>query len=261
VSPSGYGFPVLYALLVWWFATGVVLLLDGLPKRTFRWSLLGATVLLCAALYGLWWSAADASVLGAYCAFSCSIVVWGWQELSFLTGYVTGPRRHGCREGCTGWHHFGHAVQAILYHEFAILMLAILVAAATWGEPNQVGMWTFAILWIMRISAKFNLFLGVRNTGSEFLPPHLAYLESYFRRRPMNWLFPFVITAASMVFVLLVRSAMLPDTGNFERVGTTLLAALLGLAILEHWFLVLPLPVAALWSFSLRVRDKALTTT
>ena len=28
------------------------------------------------------------------------------------------------------------------------------------------------------------------------------------------------------------------------------------LAILEHWFLVLPLPAAALWRWSLRLRDR-----
>ena len=37
-------------------------------------------------------------------------------------------------------------------------------------QPNQVATWTFALLWVMRLSAKFNLFLGVRNRGEEFGP-------------------------------------------------------------------------------------------
>ena len=41
-----YGLPVLYALFVWWFSTGVIIYLDGLPVRTFRWSMLGATATL-----------------------------------------------------------------------------------------------------------------------------------------------------------------------------------------------------------------------
>ena len=59
---SLYGLPVLFTLFVWWFSTGVILFLDGLPKRTFRWSMFGATILLGLALYGLSVTAADTSV-------------------------------------------------------------------------------------------------------------------------------------------------------------------------------------------------------
>ena len=41
-----YLLPALYALFAWWFSTGLVMYLDGLPQRTFRWSMAGATVLL-----------------------------------------------------------------------------------------------------------------------------------------------------------------------------------------------------------------------
>ena len=30
-----YGFPILFALFVWWFSTGAIVFLDGLPPRTF----------------------------------------------------------------------------------------------------------------------------------------------------------------------------------------------------------------------------------
>jgi putative photosynthetic complex assembly protein 2 len=46
-----HGLPVLYALFLWWFSTGLILYLDGLPRRSFRWSMLVATGLLGAALY------------------------------------------------------------------------------------------------------------------------------------------------------------------------------------------------------------------
>ena len=35
--------PIFFALFVWWFSTGVILYLDGLPVRTFKWSRLAAT--------------------------------------------------------------------------------------------------------------------------------------------------------------------------------------------------------------------------
>ena len=37
--------PILFAVFIWWFSTGVVMLLDGLPRTTFRWSHLISTLL------------------------------------------------------------------------------------------------------------------------------------------------------------------------------------------------------------------------
>ena len=48
-----YALPIGYALVVWWVSTGVILILDGLPTRTFAKSLLGASVLAAEALFGL----------------------------------------------------------------------------------------------------------------------------------------------------------------------------------------------------------------
>ena len=42
-----------YTLFVWWFSTGVILYLNGLPRHTFKWTMGGATVVLVAALYAL----------------------------------------------------------------------------------------------------------------------------------------------------------------------------------------------------------------
>ena len=57
---SPYGLPILYTLFVWWFSTGLILYLDGLPRPTFRWSMAGASAVLAGALYGLAASSADA---------------------------------------------------------------------------------------------------------------------------------------------------------------------------------------------------------
>jgi putative photosynthetic complex assembly protein 2 len=58
---ADHALPALYALFLWWLSTGVILYLDRLPRRTFRWSMLGATALAAAALYGLAAGADDAS--------------------------------------------------------------------------------------------------------------------------------------------------------------------------------------------------------
>ena len=249
--------PVLFALFVWWFSTGLIIFLDGLPRRTFRWSMLGATVLLAASLWGIGRTSHDPTVAGAYWAFTCGLLAWGWQEISFYMGFVTGPRRDACPEGCAGWRHFGHAVQTSLYHELAIIAAGAAVVALTWNQPNQVGTWTFMILWWMHQSAKLNVFLGVRNLNEQFLPDHLHFLKSFLTKKPMNLLFPVSVTVSTIIAVTLVEKAVAPGAGAFRAVGFTLLATMMTLAVLEHWFLVLPLPAAALWQWGLASRAPA----
>ncbi|KAA5604978.1 DUF3623 family protein [Roseospira marina] len=250
-----YALPILHAVFVWWFATGVILYLDGLPTKTFKWSMLAATAIFGVSLYGLSTSAADATVSGAYAAFSYGLLAWGWQEISFYMGYVTGPRRHACAEDCRGWRHFWHAVQTSLYHEISILLTLGVILVLTWNQPNHVGLWTFIALWWMHESARLNVFLGVRNLNEEFLPDHMEFLKSFFNnRRQMNLLFPVSVTLSTMATVVLAQRALAPAATEFEVVAYTFVATMMTLAILEHWFLVLPLPAAALWNWSLRSR-------
>lgn len=249
--------PALVALLAWWASTGIILWLVRLPRRTYGRTLLGATAVLVAALLGLAASRGDASVSGAYVAFACTLLVWGWQEVTFLTGFATGARDTACPPGARGWRRFGFATEAILHHEMILVLAGAAVVGVTWGGANQVAAWTYALLWAMRLSAKLNLFLGVRNLNAEFLPEHLRYLASYFVRRPLNLFFPFSVTTATAVTVLLWSAALAPGATPFEVAGLALLAALATLAVLEHWFLVLPVPAEQLWRWALGPRSDA----
>ena len=252
-----YALPALYALFIWWFSTGVIMYLDGLPGKTFKWSILGATLLMVFSLWGVYASRNDASIVGAYCAFTCGLLAWGWQEISFYMGYVTGTRKQPCPEGCSGWKHFGHAIQTSLWHELAIIAMGIVIVAITWGSKNQIGMWTFMVLWWMHQSAKLNVFLGVRNLNEEFLPEHLQFLKSFLTKKPMNLLFPLSITISTVILVKLVQAAVHAHGSRFDAAGFCFLAMLMGLAIVEHWLLMLPLPAAALWGWSLKSRKAA----
>lgn len=249
--------PALFALFVWWFSTGIIMYLDGLPRRTFRWSMAGATVLLAVSFWGLAATSTDATPRGAYLAFTFGLLAWGWQEISFYMGFVTGPRTQPCPEGCRGWRHFGHAVQTSLWHELAIIAASGIVVALTWGGANQIGTWTFMVLWWMHQSAKLNVFLGVRNLNEEFLPEHLQFLRSFLTKKSMNLLFPVSVTISTIIAVRLVQVAIAPGASTFQAVGYTFLATMMALAILEHWLLMLPLPAAALWGWSLRSRGAA----
>lgn len=252
-----YTLPVLFTLFLWWFSTGVILYLNGLPRWTFRWTMVGATMLLALSLVGLYATADDTRPSAAYIAFLCALLVWAWQEVAFLLGYVTGSRRSPLPEGAVGWRRTLYAVQAVLHHEIALVVLGVTVIALTWGGSNPTGLWTFMILWIMRQSAKLNVFLGVRNLAEDFLPSHLRYLQSYFRRRPMNSLFPVSVITATLFAIEVWRAAFAYDVSNFEATALTFAGTLLSLAILEHWFMVLPLRFERLWQWALGSRGGA----
>ena len=250
----------LFAVFIWWFSTGIVLLLNGMQRRAYKLSLFASTALAVAALVALNHTADQTTTAAIYCAFTSALLIWGWHELSFLTGWITGPRTTALpaayaqgREG----RRFIESVRAILWHELGILVVGVLLIAMTWGAPNQVGTWTFVVLWSMRTSAKLNLFLGVRNLSEEFLPPHLVYLSSFFRRRALNLLFPFVVVGASVVLGWMVMRALDPASDASTVLGLTLVGTMLALAIIEHGMLVLPVSTTALWRWALSKRQPA----
>ena len=250
---SAYAPPFLFALFVWWFSTGLILCLLRLPRRLHGWVALGATVLLVPTLQGLYLTAQDPSVFGAYAAFLCGLAIWAWHETLFLLGYVTGPERRPRPVESVGWDRFVRASMTVLYHEAAILLTAVLVVWIAADAPNQTGVWTFLALWLLRLSAKLNIYFGVPNMNVEFLPPHLGYLASHFKTAPMNAFFPASITAATAAALLVAEAARGAEPA--AAAGLSVLATLIALAVVEHWFLVLPLPDAALWRWALPRRD------
>jgi putative photosynthetic complex assembly protein 2 len=248
---SQFGGPVLFALFLWWSSTGAVLYLVGLPRPTFRWSMVAGTGLGAASLAGLIVLADVTTLWGAYLGFACGLGLWAWHEMSFLFGFVTGPRRLDADGDATGWRRFRNALGTLFYHELAILVTALALVLLLWDAANQVGLWAFLLLWVMRLSAKLNIFLGVPNMNEEFLPAHLGFLRSYFRKRAMNALFPISVTLGTLAFLWLLRRGVAFEASMFESAACLMLATMLALAVLEHWFLVLPVPDAALWRWAM----------
>jgi putative photosynthetic complex assembly protein 2 len=245
---------VLFAIFIWWFSTGIVLILNRMSRSAVSVSLLLSTLLGIAALIGLAHTARQTGVAGAYCAFTCALLVWGWNELSFLTGWITGPRKTALPSGAAGWYRFIEAFRVVQWHEIGILLVGLAILGITWNAPNQVGTGTYLVLWVMRTSAKLNLFYGVRNLSEAFLPPHLAYIQSCFRRRPMNRFFPVSVIAASAYLAILISNANAVGNTGAQSVGYALVSTMLALAVLEHLLLVLPLDTTALWRLALSKR-------
>ncbi|WP_421709502.1 putative photosynthetic complex assembly protein PuhE [Algihabitans sp.] len=250
---EAFAAPAAFALLLWWWSTGAILWLVGLPRASHPWSMAAVTLLLLPmALWGLVASGSNVSPFGVYLAFTSAIGVWAWHEMTFLFGYVTGPNRRACVPGAVGFRRLLSASATVIYHELALALTAGAIFWLLWEAPNQIALWTFLALWIMRLSAKLNIYFGVPNMTEEFLQPHLAYLTGYFRKGPVTPFFALTVTAGTGAFLLAVWRAVDPATPLFETIGMVLVATLLLLAVVEHWFLVLPLRDAALWRWALR---------
>jgi putative photosynthetic complex assembly protein 2 len=248
----------LSALFVWWFSTGAILWrvkrADQGGQNAHLWSVILGLPLLALGVAGLITTLQDPGVRGVYVAFLAALAIWGWIELAFLSGVITGPNTAPCPPHSTEVDRFLRAVGTIAWHEVLLIAALIWIAKASEGAANTIGLWTFAILFFARISAKLNLFFGVPRIHTEFLPKPLAHLASHFRLARMNWVFPISVTALTFAAACwMERAWAAPTTG--AQIGHILLAALTLLALLEHWFMVLPLPDQKLWRWMLPQSD------
>jgi len=250
------------ALFLWSFSTGAILcrvrLADRAGGDAHLWSVLLGLPMLGLGVWGLLTTAETPSILGVYGAFVSALLVWGWIELAFLSGQITGPNRAACPPGRPEWERFLRAWGTIAYHELALIGVLTLLVHQVWGEANAFGLWTFAVLFFARISAKLNLFYGVPKINTEFLPRPLTHLPSHFRRRRMNAVFPVSVALLTVATGLWAERCLTAATPA-DAVGFALLAAITGLALLEHWFMILPLPDEKLWRWMLPAAPKPTT--
>ncbi len=241
--------PALFALLAWWFGTGAILWLVRRPAGGFRGRMTAVTGAGLASIWAAWHSMQVSGPAAAYLGFASVIVMWGWHEMAFLSGWITGARKCPLTPGARGLLRFKQSVQVVLHHELALLFNFGLLWVLQQGHPNHVAICTFALLWCMRLSAKLNLFFGVPEVGEQYLPDHLTYLGSYFRRGRVSLFFWVSITLAGGSWLWLVGQAR---SGVVEvTTGWVLLAALLGLAIVEHLIMMFPLPLQKLWGWAM----------
>ena len=247
----------LVALFFWWFATGAILVAvrraDREGAKARLWAVLWNLPFLLLGGFGFLDTLGNNSVAGAYVGFLSALALWGLIELAFLTGVITGPVRQPLKAGVREWERFIRAWGTIAYHEMLLAFTLLAMIAASYGADNKFGMWTFAVLFAARVSAKLNLYLGVRKINVEFIPEHLNHLPSHFRIARMNWLFPISITGLSFALACFLERIWAVEM-QADIVGFALLSALTALALLEHWFMVLPLPDEKLWRWMLAER-------
>jgi putative photosynthetic complex assembly protein 2 len=230
---------IAFVFVMWSVSTAVIFYLDSLPTRTFKYSMAAATFVLAICAVLIWQLRNDTSTLAIATSFAAGLLTWGWTEMALYMGYVTGPRKQACAAGCSGIKHFGHAISANLWHEIVVIAFAV----AIYWSANLTAFWCFTILWLMHLSARLNVFLGVRNVSAEFVPDHMQVLKSFLRRRNMNALFPF-----SCAVLIGLAAWLITRPQSFE---ITMAATLTIIGLLEHVLLMLPLPTEKIWTWTL----------
>lgn len=256
MSWSGHVLPVLVTVAVWFLATGLIAWLDNRDRSTFPRSLIlggmGGVAGLALALFSM-----GSTTLGAvYASFGAALLVWAWLEIGFLTGAVAGPRREPCAPSASAWERFSGAVGTLAHHEIALALTALLLVSLTWNAPNQIAAMTFVLLYAMRLSTKLNIFHGVPNSATDILPPHLAYLKSYYGPNRFSW--PLIGSAAAAIALSgwLGATALGAPLGSASQVGASLLFALASLGAIEHLFLAVPFRDGAVWGWALPHRTE-----
>ncbi|MFG5384805.1 putative photosynthetic complex assembly protein PuhE [Yoonia sp. R2-816] len=242
----------LFAIFVWWFSTGAILVA---VRRADRLGRHGMTVfcwlpMLAAGVAAVALSLPVANVLGAYMGFIGALAIWGWIELAFLAGVITGPMRQECPPGLSGKDRFFRAFSTVAYHELALVIGLLALVVVSDGAGNRMAVSTYLVLFLARIFAKLNLYFGVPRINTEFVPDRLAHLKSYFRRGPVTLAFPAAITVLTALLAVCAERLWSAQS-EASVVGFALLTALAALALLEHWLMVVPLPDAKLWRWML----------
>ncbi|MCF2871570.1 DUF3623 domain-containing protein [Octadecabacter sp. G9-8] len=249
----------LVALFTWWFATGLILLVIRAADRTggnaYNRAVFLSVPVLALGVAGVILSISNTGMTGLYQGFFGALAIWGWIELSFLSGVITGPERAVASRNAPRTDRFWKAWDALAYHEIMLLVGMAFIVIVTTGSDNTIAMWTYAILFFARISAKLNLFFGVPRINFEFLPLPLQHLKTHMTKGPITAFFPLSVTVLSFATACFAQLLITADT-QVEATGFALLTSLCALALLEHWFMVIPLPDAKLWRWMLPAQKR-----
>ena len=241
-------------LLAWWLSTGLILwrvrIADNGPAHGHMRSVIGGLPLLGFGLWGAVVFSADPSAFGVYLGFAAALALWGWVELAFLSGVLTGPNTTPSPAGLSPRARFIRAFLAVAWHELVLAAIMIGLIWVQWAGQNTIAAATFALLLVARTLAKINLFLGVPRINLQFIPGPINHMKSHFRIAPATGFLLLsicILVMLTLLFIIWALDGVTPE----NSLGYTVLAALAALALLEHLFMVLPLPDAKLWTWML----------
>ncbi len=238
-----YLFAPFATILLWGGFTIGLIRLNRHGPRNGRIALVLTLPLLLLAHQQIWVTRGDLSIMGCYRAFGAGLLIWCWHELAFYSGVLTGPWRKPCPPEARGWQRLWPALGTHMYHEIAVAIELMLICTllSQAGASNWLGPLVIGLSWALQHSAKLNVLLGVRYLQVELFPPHLAFLGSFWAKRPGNrFLLPSLLVTSGLAAWLWVQAATLDL--NSGAIGAAMLATLTSLGVLEQLLLMLPAP-------------------
>jgi putative photosynthetic complex assembly protein 2 len=239
----------LMVLVFWWVATGILYALQRNPW-TRGIALAGALACLAQGARLLVRSRNDRSALGAIHGFFAGALAWAAVITLFFEGWIVGPPPDALGAATRGWAGAVNAIIATWHWEALGVATLVALLLSLRGATNRLALWTFLLFWGAHQSAKLNLFFGVVNSGAEIFPPYLEHLVRYFGPAENSALLPVTIVAYVVLALWVILPWRAADEGG--RMRRMVIAALAGLAAIEHAFLATRLPIM-LWELFLRV--------
>ena len=145
---------IVVALTGWWFSTGLILFLVHRNASLHGRLFVVATGIMLLVLMSVPAFAVVASPVNTVIGFCLALLLWGWLEMGYLMGFVTGPNRKPCPPHASLFARLRLGVGTCLWHELWLLLLVGSLYILTYEQPNQTTLWTFTALWLLRWSAK-----------------------------------------------------------------------------------------------------------
>jgi len=237
---------ILLVILVWWIGTGIVLRLQQQLNPAKRTTSIGICMVASLSLGTLLLTSSALSGVGIFSAFVSAVILWGCVELSYYLGKIAGTHTMPCPPQTPLWSRFKLALGTSIWHELLVLGLGFILIVLLYNATNAVGLYTYMVLWLMRWSAKLNLFFGVPNFNTSWIPERLAYISTYIKTGTITpFFFITIVCASTVVYQLLAKS----NNVSLEYSLIFMMpAVLLILAILEHLFMLVPFQDLKMWN-------------
>ena len=159
-----------------------------------------------------------------------------------FVGYVNGPN-HPVPQ-LTVWDRFKGVLHNYLSR--GLCRSAVACLALISGRTQPTAFYTVTVLWLMRWSAKLNLFL-VFGRSTPLVARSLELPGFLFENRPFECFLPFR-PQGFLTYLIFKSAATVPDLT--QQLSLYLVGSLMLLASIEHLFLMFPVNEAALWRWA-----------
>lgn len=243
--------PIAFVVLIWWTSTGAVLWLARGFDQQMHFRLIFMTIVCALGFAGVLVASAHQGIWTVYLGFASAIAIWGWVEFTLLSGLITGNHQAPCPEDVTESQRFMLAFRTIAHHEYALVAMLIVLAVLDSTGGTGMAVKTFALLWVMRLGAKLTIFSGAPELSVHMMPERLAYMKTYFRHDRVGIAFWLSVAVCLAFFLAGMYALLFMDYSTVIRTQVIILTTLVGLALIEHAFMVLPVADSKLWQWAL----------